>query len=119
MYIGQVTGTTSSVVERFVDIEEVVGSIPTSSTMCFVYILRSLKNNRYYIGSTNDMNRRLVEHNSGSSKYDKANFPFELVFKQEYCNLLLVRRIEHWLKRQKSRIFIDQIILEGRINKAI
>jgi putative endonuclease len=87
--------------------------------MCFVYILRSLKNNRYYIGSTNDIKRRLVEHNSGRSRYDKINSPYELVFNQEYSTPLLARRTELWLKKQKSKILITRIIREGKINKIL
>ncbi|HDP66927.1 MAG TPA: GIY-YIG nuclease family protein, partial [Candidatus Marinimicrobia bacterium] len=30
-----------------------------------VYILYSPSKDRYYVGQTNDLNRRLVEHNSG------------------------------------------------------
>jgi len=35
----------------------------------YVYILQSLKNSRFYIGSTTDLNRRLQEHLSGRSTY--------------------------------------------------
>jgi putative endonuclease len=87
--------------------------------MCFVYILRGIKNNRYYIGSTNNMNRRLIEHNSGKSRYDKINSPYELVFNQEYSTPLVARRTELWLKKQKSRVLINQIIREGKINKIL
>ncbi|NPV12215.1 MAG: GIY-YIG nuclease family protein [Ignavibacteria bacterium] len=31
----------------------------------YVYILHSLKTNRYYVGQTNDLERRLMYHNSG------------------------------------------------------
>jgi len=52
--------------------------------MFYVYILKSLKNGRYYTGSTNDLKRRLVEHNSGGSKYTKLTRPFVLVHKEEF-----------------------------------
>ena len=52
--------------------------------MFWVYILKSLKNSRYYTGSTNNLERRLVEHNSGGSKYTKLTKPFVLVYKEEF-----------------------------------
>ena len=41
--------------------------------MFYVYILFSKKSNRYYIGQTNDITRRLHRHNSG---YELATAPY-------------------------------------------
>jgi predicted GIY-YIG superfamily endonuclease len=46
--------------------------------MWFVYIIKSLRYNFIYIGSTNDLQRRLEEHNSGISKSTFPYKPFEL-----------------------------------------
>ena len=78
--------------------------------MAYVYFLKSLKNGRYYIGSTNDLKRRIKEHHDGNSKYTKFTRPFELVFSQEFSSLLEARRIEHKLKSFKSRVVIEKII---------
>jgi len=52
-----------------------------------VYILKSFKNNSYYVGSTNDIKRRLKEHNDGvGGKYTKNNRPFKLVFYEAFLN---------------------------------
>ena len=117
MNIGQVTWTASSVVEHFIDIEEVVGSIPTPSTMCYLYILQSPKNQTYYVGSTNDLKRRLDEHKSGQSNYTNKILPIKLVFKQKFSTLQLARKAELWLKRQKGKTLIVQIINDGKISK--
>ena len=37
----------------------------------YVYILRSLKNGRFYIGHTSDLNKRIDRHNSGGSIYTR------------------------------------------------
>jgi putative endonuclease len=84
-----------------------------------VYILKSLKNNRFYIGSTNNLERRIEQHISGLSKYTKQILPVVLVFQQKYPLLNQARKIEHWLKKQKSSSLINQIVLEGIINKKI
>jgi putative endonuclease len=78
--------------------------------MAYLYILQSLKNFRYYIGSTNNIDRRLDEHNSGKSKYTKIIRPLKLVFKQEYPSIMLARKIEHKLKKLKSKEIIEKII---------
>ena len=46
--------------------------------MCFVYILKSLNSNFIYIGSTNDLARRLNEHNDGLSQSTKHHRPYEI-----------------------------------------
>jgi predicted GIY-YIG superfamily endonuclease len=50
--------------------------------MYFVYIIKSDKDGSYYVGTTMDVNNRLREHNSGSSKYSSSKIPFQLIW---YC----------------------------------
>ena len=84
--------------------------------MAFLYILKG-RNTRFYIGSTNNLVRRLAEHCSGKSKYTSEVLPVILVFKQEFENLTSARKAEKWLKRQKDSDFIKRIIQEGGIKK--
>ncbi len=78
----------------------------------YLYILKSLKNQRFYIGSTDNLERRVFEHNSGfeKNKFTRNNRPFELVFSQEYESLKIARQIEYKLKSFKSRKIIEEII---------
>jgi putative endonuclease len=78
--------------------------------MAYVYILKSLKNNRFYIGSTNDIDRRLDEHNRGKSLYTKSVRPFELVYKEEFLLLKDARKREYLIKKKKSRKYIETLI---------
>jgi putative endonuclease len=82
-----------------------------------VYILKSLKNGRFYIGSTIDFVRRIEEHNQGKSKYTKNSGPYEQVFIQEYETLFKARKVERWVKTQKSRQLVEEIIKDGWIKK--
>ncbi|MBS1506998.1 MAG: GIY-YIG nuclease family protein [Bacteroidetes bacterium] len=46
----------------------------------FVYILQSQVNNSFYKGSTNDLQRRLFEHNAGKEKSTRRYLPWKLVW---------------------------------------
>ena len=48
-----------------------------------VYALRSLVDNRIYVGFTSDLERRLKEHNSGKTQSTKGCRPWELFFTEE------------------------------------
>jgi putative endonuclease len=66
----------------------------------FVYILRTSANT-LYIGQTNNLEKRLKEHQAKSSsgaKYMKYFNSFELVYQEEYPTLLEARRRENQLK---------------------
>ncbi len=76
--------------------------------MFYVYVLRSLKNGRYYIGCTNNIERRLHEHNTGKSKYTCLTRPFELIYKEELDTLKSARYREKLLKGGKGREWLKR-----------
>lgn len=78
--------------------------------MFYIYILKSLKNSRFYTGSTNNLERRLTEHNNGQSKYTKYAGPFELVYKEIYNTSLEARKRERFLKTGKGRELLKDIL---------
>jgi putative endonuclease len=79
-----------------------------------VYILE-IRNGEYYIGSTNNINRRLKEHRLGNHAGARFFKDIELLLVQEYETLILARRIESRLKKFKSRKIINKIIKDGEI----
>lgn len=83
--------------------------------MFYVYILKSKKDNKFYIGSTNDLQRRLNEHNMGLIFSTKARIPFEIVYYEAYKSERDARKREHNLKL-RSRAFAQ---LEKRIKESI
>jgi putative endonuclease len=53
--------------------------------MYFVYLLKSLINNKTYVGYTaKDLLERLNEHNLGSNSWTSANKPFKLIYYESY-----------------------------------
>jgi putative endonuclease len=72
--------------------------------MFYVYILKSLKDNQTYIGSTSDLKRRMEEHNSGKVISTKPRLPFKLLYYEAYLSEKDARHRECNLKL-KSRAF--------------
>ena len=63
----------------------------------FTYIL--LCNQKtYYVGVTNNLDKRLAEHKSGKSQFTSQFSDIELVYFEEYPTLVLARRRETQLK---------------------
>ncbi|MCX6737473.1 MAG: GIY-YIG nuclease family protein [Candidatus Parcubacteria bacterium] len=76
--------------------------------MYFVYILRSEKDNKHYTGITNDLRRRLKEHNerNGSTPSTKNRGPFELVYYEIVENRKIAREREKYFKSGIGREYI-------------
>ena len=70
--------------------------------MFFVYVLQSLKDSKYYIGHTEDLKRRLEDHNRGKSQSVKTRGPFKIVYKEEYPVRLEAIRREGQIKKYKG-----------------
>ena len=67
--------------------------------MFYLYILKSKKDDNLYVGSTNDLRRRLSEHNSGKVQSTMSRRPFELRYYQAYNNENDARKREFSLKK--------------------
>ncbi|MFH1036852.1 MAG: GIY-YIG nuclease family protein [Patescibacteria group bacterium] len=52
--------------------------------MYYVYILKSIKDNDIYIGQTNNLKRRILEHNNGRVSSTKARRPFKILEFSEF-----------------------------------
>ena len=50
----------------------------------FVYILKSIKDGTYYYGSTNNIEKRLEEHNRGKTRYTKGRMPWKLHYCEQF-----------------------------------
>ena len=66
--------------------------------MYYAYILKSEKDGRYYYGSTDNIERRLAEHNSGKVKATKHRCPFKLQYYELYNTRSEAFRREHFFK---------------------
>ena len=66
--------------------------------MYTVYVIKSLKDNRLYYGFTNDIKRRLKEHNEGKVLSTKSRVPFELVYYELAETIIIARKKEKYFK---------------------
>lgn len=66
--------------------------------MYYVYIMKSSKDNNLYTGSTNNLRRRLWEHNHGQNFSTKHRTPFTLVYYEAYLDESDARKREGSLK---------------------
>jgi putative endonuclease len=103
-------GAVAQLGERLVRNQQVRGSIPLSSTMYYVYVLESLKDGKYYIGVTKDVDRRLKEHNCGYSKSTSPRRPFRLVHSEQFSGIKEAYSRERFLKSKKSKNLIEKIV---------
>ncbi|OGF25647.1 hypothetical protein A2303_01150 [Candidatus Falkowbacteria bacterium RIFOXYB2_FULL_47_14] len=75
-----------------------------------VYILQSKKDLSYYIGHTDNPERRIEEHNRGKDKYTKSKIPWTLVRKEFFDTRGEAMTRENQIKRKKSRKYIDWLV---------
>ena len=52
--------------------------------MFYVYLLRSLKEDKLYIGYTSNLEKRVKEHNEGKNQSTKSRRPFEFIYYEAY-----------------------------------
>jgi len=71
--------------------------------MASVYILKSLKDNRTYVGSTNNFERRLAEHNAGRVTSTKHRIPFKILFTEEFETSREAKKKELYYKSGAGR----------------
>jgi len=83
--------------------------------MAYVYILESLEDGRYYVGSTINLESRLRHHFGGHTPSTKRFGEIRLVLKQEYPTLREARAIEMKLKRLKRKDYLKKIVEDGFI----
>ncbi len=76
-----------------------------------VYIIKSLKSGRYYVGETPLIEDRLEIHNDPlkNTNSTKSGIPWELFWSLEVLDRSLARRIETQIKKMKSKKYIENL----------
>jgi putative endonuclease len=66
-----------------------------------VYVIQN-REGRFYIGLSDDIGRRINQHNIGDSRWTRRRGPWVLIWQSEEMNLSDARKLELLFKRQKG-----------------
>jgi putative endonuclease len=76
----------------------------------FVYILQSMKDFSFYIGQTDDLDKRMSRHFDGMSKYTASKRPWRLVYFELYNSrseaIMRERQLKSWKNAARYRALI-------------
>jgi len=73
--------------------------------MHYVYILKSQTSEKYYTGVTDNLERRIKEHNSGNSDFTSWSGPYKLVWCSAFMNKTKAYDFEKYLKSSSGFAF--------------
>jgi putative endonuclease len=73
-----------------------------------VYILKSSKDKKRYVGCTENILRRLTEHNNGFVKSTRNRRPLELIYTEDFENKSEAIARERFFKTGKGREYLDK-----------
>ena len=77
--------------------------------MFYVYAIKSVNRNYIYVGLSNNIERRLEEHNKGENRSTKAYAPFILIYKEEHLTRIEARKREKYLKSGIGKEFLKSL----------
>lgn len=80
-----------------------------------LYIIKSQINDKYYIGVSNNVAKRLKQHNTQKEKSTKSGAPWTLVYIEKYDSRGNAMIRERFIKKQKSHKWIDRLIEAGSL----
>ena len=80
--------------------------------MYCVYLIQSKIDRTFYIGFTSNVQKGLIDHNKGKSKYTKPKKPYRLIYFEAYSSKSLARKREIELKKNsfRKKELIDRFI---------
>ncbi|MCX7785933.1 MAG: GIY-YIG nuclease family protein [candidate division WOR-3 bacterium] len=78
--------------------------------MYYVYVLKSMKDNKLYTGYTENLMKRIERHNLGRVKSTKHRRPFKLIYAESYANKSEAISREKYLKSLEGRIWLKKQI---------
>ena len=81
--------------------------------MYFVYILSSLVSKKSYVGITDNLKRRLAQHNAGNGYYTKRYKPWKIIYTEKLEDREKARIREEYFKSAAGRRFLRKNIFKS------
>jgi len=75
----------------------------------YVYAIKSLTRRYIYVGMSNNVERRLKQHNNGENKSTKPYAPFVLILVEEYPSRSEARKREKFLKAGSGKKYLKSL----------
>jgi len=96
---------------------EDAGSIPAGTTI-HIYCLSNTTNREIYVGISNDVERRLTEHNKGRNRYTKAFIPWKIIYTESHSSYQAARVREKYFKSAAGKKHLHKILDSGSLSKS-
>ena len=77
--------------------------------MYYLYILKSIKYKKSYVGISDNVNRRLKEHNAGKMFFTKRYKPWEIIYTENFSTLVDAQKREKYMKSGTGRRFMKKL----------
>ncbi len=89
--------------------------------MYYVYVIRSLIDQSYYVGITSSLDTRLAYHNSTTLNIGvtRLKIPWEYFFTLQVPDVTVARKIENHIKRMKSRGYFKNLVKYPEIGQKL
>ena len=80
----------------------------------YVYIIYSKTKDKFYIGSTQNIEERISKHNNNHKGFTGKNNDWELKYVEEFEDKYQAMQRENEIKRKKSRKYIEWLVLGAK-----
>ena len=80
-----------------------------------VYVLKSEVDGILYVGMTENLDRRIAEHNHGKSKFTSGHRPWKLIYSETAEDFNSARAKEKYFKSAAGKIYIQKKLKEGSL----
>lgn len=89
--------------------------------MHFVYVIKSLVDDSFYVGETAELEKRLHLHNSEELNigFTKNKIPWEYHFVLKVKNKCVAKKIERHIKKMKSRKYLNNLVVFPEIGNKL
>jgi len=79
--------------------------------MFFAYVLKSVNHDFYYKGHCENLNERLIQHNSGMTESIRPFIPFTIVYMEEFLTREDAIKREKYFKSAAGRRFLKKKLI--------